>query len=77
MTGPGFDALLVGDEVWCLAAVGVPYEVTNVDREQGRVGARATSGVQCSSAVRADGGHVMDAHQGALGPDLVLARPGG
>jgi hypothetical protein len=38
VTPAAFAGLEVGDEVWCLAAVGVPYEVTSVDVERGRVG---------------------------------------
>jgi hypothetical protein len=37
VTRGGFDSLTVGDHVWCLAAVGVPYEVAALDRERGRL----------------------------------------
>ncbi|MGE0794235.1 MAG: hypothetical protein AB7H43_12490 [Acidimicrobiia bacterium] len=37
MTVSSLDELSVGDDVWCLASLGVPYTVTGLDPEAGRL----------------------------------------
>ena len=75
MTLTSFDDLAVGDEVWCLAAIGTPFLVAGLDHERRRV--------TVSTHPAGGGDRVLDfpvgldvaAHQREMGPTVVLARP--